>query len=198
MGLCSGAHASFHAALDVDGAPLAESVIINPLTFYYRRGASLDQPSVRQHHEWQWYQRSMRRRDRWMKLLRGDVELRRVARAAVDRVRLLVTRRLLRQGDDLARDLLRIAASGRKLTFVFARFDPGYDLLMTSAARIVKRLRRQGTVALWQIDDADHTFEAKRARDVMIESLVAHLTQRYLPARRSPDAASRRSHPASS
>ena len=46
MGLCSGAHAAFHAALDLDQSPIVESVLINPLTFYYTPGMSLDQPAA--------------------------------------------------------------------------------------------------------------------------------------------------------
>lgn len=179
MGLCSGAHAAFHAALEVDGAPIVESVVINPLTFYYKPGMSLDQPPVSYYlDQWQWYMRSIRSRDRWLKLLRGEVQLGRVLRTASQRLRLL----LPQKRDELHRDVDRIAASGRKLTFVFSRFDPGYDLLMMSAGRAVKRLRRQGTIALWRIDDADHTFEAQHSRDVMIDSLVTHLRARYLSA----------------
>jgi alpha-beta hydrolase superfamily lysophospholipase len=174
-GLCSGAHAAFHAAIELAGAPIVESVLINPLTFYYRRGMSLDQP-LNRYGEWQWYMRSLRKRDRWAKLLRGKVRVRDIVRVAVQRLREVVAPK----GDDLARDLAAIAASGKKVTFVFSRFDPGYDLLMASAGREVKRLRAQGALALWRIDDADHTFEVQHSRDVMIESLVRHLRERYL------------------
>jgi pimeloyl-ACP methyl ester carboxylesterase len=174
-GLCSGAHAAFHAAIDLAGAPIVESVLINPLTFYYRRGMSLDQP-LNRYGEWQWYMRSLRKRDRWAKLLRGRVRIRDVVRVVVQRLREVATPK----GDDLARDLAGIAASGKKVTFVFSRFDPGYDLLMASAGREVKRLRANGALALWRIDDADHTFEVKHSRDAMIESLVRHLRERYL------------------
>jgi alpha-beta hydrolase superfamily lysophospholipase len=179
MGLCSGAHASFHAALDSD-APIVESVLINPLTFYYQRGMSLDQPA-RQYGQWQWYMRSARRVDRWAKLLRGQVHVGAIVRAVVQRLRdELGTLRRKRRGDDLDGDLRRIAASGRKLTFVFSRFDPGYDILMFNAAPAVKRLRRQGALKLWRIEDADHTFETRKSREVMIDSITRHLGGRYL------------------
>ena len=155
-------------------APIVESVLINPLTFYYQPGMSLDQP-LNRYGEWQWYMRSMRRRDRWAKLLRGQVRFRDIARVAWRRI----SESLARKSDRLARDLTRIAESGRNVTFVFSRFDPGYDLLMATAGRAVKQLRSRG-LTLWRIDDADHTFEVKHSRDVMIESLVKHLAARYL------------------
>jgi hypothetical protein len=91
-----------------------------------------------------------------------------------------------RNTDDLGRDLRRIAQSGRKLTFVFSRHDPGYDLLMHSAAPAVRELRGKQQLALWRIDDADHTFEAKPSRDAMIDSLVRHLSARYLTSGAPP------------
>ena len=45
-GLCSGAHAAFQAALQLDRRPVSEAVLINPLTFYYRPGMSLDEPAT--------------------------------------------------------------------------------------------------------------------------------------------------------
>jgi pimeloyl-ACP methyl ester carboxylesterase len=180
-GLCSGAHAAFHAALALENAPIVESVLINPLTFYYKRGMSLEQP-LKQFDQWQWYMRSMRRRDRWAKLLRGQVQVGDVARVAFQRFRA----GMRRNTDDLGRDLRRIAESGRKLTFVFSRFDPGYDLLMHAAAPAVRELRGKQQLALWRIDDADHTFEAKHSRDAMIDSLVRHLSARYLTSGAPP------------
>ncbi|HYC60986.1 MAG TPA: alpha/beta fold hydrolase [Thermoanaerobaculia bacterium] len=174
-GLCSGAHAAFHAALELPNAPIVESILINPLTFYYKRGMSLEQP-LKQFGEWQWYMRSMRRRDRWAKLLRGEVRIADIARVAFRRFRAGIAR----NSDNLGRDLHRIVESGRYVTFVFSRFDPGYDLLMHSAASEVRQLCSRHRMALWRISDADHTFEAKRSRDAMIESVVRHLRDRYL------------------
>ena len=173
-GLCSGAHAAFHSALELEDAPIVESVLINPRTFYYHRGMSLDQP-LTQYSQWQWYMRSMRRRDRWTKVLRGQVRFRDIARVAWRRIRESLTR----QPDQLARDITRIMGSGRKLTFIFSRFDSGHDLLMANAGREVKRLRNQG-LTLWRIDDANHTFEVGRSREAMIDLLVKHLSARYL------------------
>jgi len=189
MGLCSGAHASFHAALDLDGAPIAESVLINPLTFYYKPGMPLDSPASA-YREWQWYMRSVRRLDRWGKLLRGEARLHAIARAIVFRLRdkfarqaaafaSTFTTRAVPSREELDIDLRRIVRAGRKLTFVFSRFAPGYDLLMDRAGPVVQRYRKRGTIRLWHIDGATHTFEAKQARDQMIAILTEHLKERY-------------------
>jgi pimeloyl-ACP methyl ester carboxylesterase len=192
MGLCSGAHASFHAALDLPDEPIVECVLINPLTFYYKRGAPLDLTDTNHYYEWQRYMRSMRSLEGWGKLLREDVHVADITRNVAERVRDIAVMRVrsLRRastangnssdhGDDLARDVATIAESGRKLTFVFSRFDPGYDLLMINAGRTVKRLRKRGLVTVWRVDDANHTFEAKRSRSEMIGLVTDHLTKRY-------------------
>ncbi len=185
MGLCSGAHASFHAAREVENASFVESVLINPLTFYYKPGMSLNQSSAIHHEEWQRYLISMRTAAGWSKLLRGEVRIAGIFTTVYSRSRDILRgklKALLRkkqQGDDLAADLRRILDRGRKLTFVFSRSDPGYDLLMINAGSIVKRFRKRGLVQLWRIDDANHTFEARASRTVMIETLTQYLATRY-------------------
>jgi alpha/beta superfamily hydrolase len=193
-GLCSGAHASFHAALELESLPIVESVIVNPLTFYYERGMSLEQSPVQHYEEWQRYTESIRSARSWAKLVRGQVRLTAVARNVYARFRDILAsrvralRNLGRSDDeetpdarDLGRDLRRIAKRGRKLTFVFSKLDPGYDLLMFNGAADVQRLQKRGMLDLWRIAGATHTFEAARPRAVMIDSLVQHLRQRYRP-----------------
>jgi alpha-beta hydrolase superfamily lysophospholipase len=195
MGLCSGAHAAFHAGRVVERAALIECVLINPLTYYYKSGMSLSESPAVHHEEWQRYLISLRRPDGWSKLLRGDVNLRGVLRTVYSRTRDIVLSKLRRfrktvvplpsvrlNDDDLADDVRRITARGRRLTFVFSRSDPGYDLLMINAGRVVQRLRKKDLVQVWRIDNANHTFEARSSREVMIRTLVQHLEQRYLAA----------------
>jgi hypothetical protein len=88
---------------------------------------------------------------------------------------------------DLERDLRAILEARRRITFFFARFDPGYDLLMMDAARFVTN----GAVRASIIDGGDHTFEAKEAREKMIAALVAHLRERYAASESRAEAAGR-------
>jgi hypothetical protein len=146
---------------------------------------SLNQSPAVHHEEWQRYLVSMRTVAGWSKLLRGDVRISRIFRTVYSRSRDIARgklKALLRKhehGDDLAADLRRIFELGRKMTFVFSRSDPGYDLLMINAGSVVKRFRKRGLVQLWRIDNANHTFEARNSRAVMIETLTRHLSTRY-------------------
>jgi alpha-beta hydrolase superfamily lysophospholipase len=203
LGLCSGAHASYHSALALHDAPIAEAVLINPLTFRYEDGMPLDADVLRRFSDWNWYLRSSRRPDRWLKLLRGRANVGRIVRAIRSRVeaassslrwRLHGERRAVPRPGDVGHELETIVRSGRTVTFVFARFSPGHDLLMTKAGSRLRRLRRRKQVHLWQIDGANHTFEPSAARTELISSLVEHFRRRYAKAQRissrpRPDAA---------
>jgi alpha-beta hydrolase superfamily lysophospholipase len=179
MGLCSGAHTAFQAALQLDRRPVTEAVLINPLTFYYRPGMSLDEPATLPAGHWRRYASYLGSVHGWSKLLSVDLAvLRRVLRA-------LGPSRASSSpgsapGNSLTGDLERATSQGRALTFVFSRYDPGYDLLVSGAGRAVRRLARSGQIRLWFIDGANHTFDRRRPRAEMIASITSHLSQRYL------------------
>jgi len=179
MGLCSGAHTAFQAALQLDRRPVTEAVLINPLTFYYRPGMSLDEPATLPAGHWRRYASYLGSVHGWSKLLSVDLAvLRRVLRA-------LGPSRASSSpgsapGNSLTGDLERATSQGRALTFVFSRYDPGYDLLVSGAGRAVRRLARSGQIRLWFIDGANHTFDRRGPRAEMIASITSHLSQRYL------------------
>jgi pimeloyl-ACP methyl ester carboxylesterase len=185
MGLCSGAHTSFHAVLDLSDAPIVESILINPLTFYYTDGMPLDLVQTAGDDRWQRGLDSMPRLQRWAKVLRRHIGIAFYRLRGIRPTTAVGIWKKVRQSDrvpprgDLERDLRRIIESRRKLTFVFSRFDPGYDLLMINAAPTVKKLQKKKQIDLWQIEGANHTFEVKHSRDIMFESLVTHLVKRY-------------------
>ena len=190
MGLCSGAHTAFHAALDLDRSSIVESILINPLTFYYTPGMSLDQPAGRNGAGWRQFVHATGSPEGWAKLFRTDIS--RIASALSRRLRTIVTetmedlnlvsekaRRDQGGAGDLAADITTLIARRTRLTFVFSNHDPGYDLLMSMARKVVKPLRRRGAMKLWIIKGANHTFEQKIPREEMIDSIIAHLTSAH-------------------
>ena len=191
-GLCSGAHTAFHAAVDLDRYPIVESLLLNPLTFGYKPGMSLDASSEPHVTRWQRYRRSLFSRKAWTKLLQADLDLKIIARDVVTRVALLLRswcdiRRLFWAAGpngvaptDLEAKLAQVAHHGRSLTLVFSRFDPGYDLLMINARQAVRALRRDGRLRTWFIAGANHTFDARGPRAELIRSVTTSLRQRYL------------------
>ncbi|HSN20481.1 MAG TPA: alpha/beta hydrolase [Usitatibacter sp.] len=180
LGLCSGAHAVFHAGLVAD-LPIDEVVMINPMQFYWVEGMSLD--TSRKFEDMVQYKRSMRDPRRWLKLLRGDVNFLRLvevlasqARAGLRaRLQAIVEAAIPEHGPRLSRDLRKLFAMGRRLTLFVSEGDPGRDILLAGARLTATRALRDGRVRLQMIADADHTFSRWRPRRDLLARLTAHL-----------------------
>ncbi|MGZ5039426.1 MAG: alpha/beta fold hydrolase [Usitatibacter sp.] len=196
VGLCSGAHNAFHAGLELEDEALVEVVLINPLTFYWKEGMSLE--TTRHFEDAIQYRKSMRDPGRWLKLLRGGVDMRRLAHTVIaqartklksqrDAVRELV---LPRTAPRLSRDLRRLLAAGRAVSLFVAEGDPGRDILMAGARRTATHALRSGAMRLEMIPGADHTFSQLAPRRELVRRLADHL-RRHLPPRPGD-----RAHPA--
>ncbi len=200
VGVCSGA---FHALqLARAQAGLASVVAINPLTFVWPGDGPIVDPlpahMVTQ--EMSRYSRSPFSRERWIKLLRGEVDLRRIALLLARHVGQKLARgwrelaRLLHLPlrDDLAGDLTRITAGGTTVHLVFADNEPGEQLLRSLAGRAVPRLQRQHRLHLHRVADADHTFTGEAARQ-RVAALMDSLFETPPPA--VPGRSPRRAEP---
>ena len=179
IGLCSGAYNAVNAA--VAGQPIDGIVPINPLTFFWKEGMSLDYPSHRVVADARRYSSSIRSFDAWEKVLRGQVKigpvaqvaLRHVAGRAVRYVRDAARAVGLPFAEDLGGDLVRIARGGARIRFVFAADDPGADLLSVQGGSAVARLRRSGALTTNVIYGPDHTFTPVWSHDVLGDCLTS-------------------------
>src|SRR5207247_1725493 len=125
-GLCSGAHTAFHAGLTLENERLRELILINPLTFYWEEGMSL--ATTRNFEDAAAYKRSMRDPGRWLKLLRGEVNMERLAEviAAQVKTKLKSQREALAEwllpgkGPRLSGDLKKLLAMKRPVAFFIA------------------------------------------------------------------------------
>jgi alpha-beta hydrolase superfamily lysophospholipase len=196
LGLCSGAYAAFQSAAWLVNPVLVESVLINPLTFYWREGMPLDTSPAAQLQSYRACLRSVWHPGKWLKLLAGrsKLGLGGVVRMLVDRWRQRnrAGRATLAApgdvplthpaGDDLPGDLERIARAGRQLACFFAQSDPGHALLTYSALRKVNELCTAGRLSVQFIEDADHTFSRRGPRRALVRAITQYLSRRYLPA----------------
>jgi len=181
LGLCSGAHTVFHAGLELAGDPIEEIVMVNPMQFYWVEGMSLD--TSRKFEDMVQYRRSMRDWRRWLKLARGDVNLRRLAEVLASQARTqarawasaFLEAFAPERGPRLARDLRRLFAMRRRLTLFVSAGDPGRDILLAGAKLTARRALRDGRIRLQVIPEADHTFSQWKPRRDVIGRLCAHL-----------------------
>ncbi|HXI57272.1 MAG TPA: alpha/beta fold hydrolase [Polyangia bacterium] len=187
LGLCSGAFVAFHAAL-VDGT-IDSTVLINPQLFFWKEGTSLDVARRTSYQASQHYRQSVFRRESWAKLLRGDVDVPRVARllgarvADVARDQLSPLLELVRAPQDEVLTAFRASIARRVNThLVFCSGDPGLDNIQAHLGRGLRRLgsagQLQGKVKMDVIEGPDHTFTPlwshPQLMDLLTNQLLGH------------------------
>lgn len=191
MGVCSGAYASFQAALHLNDLVIREIVPVNPLTFYWREGMSLDTPSLEHHWNWNRYAVNVRKSESWIKLLKGKINIVDVLRTILSRL-FFKTQALaniifnkIRRGfgielsKDLAYDINKIHDKGIKISFFFSDLDPGYKILMESAGYVVNKLMKNKTVEISFISKANHNFSSHLGRSRLLAQLTQYFSTRY-------------------
>jgi len=187
-GLCSGAHTAFHVGAAVDLPSLRAALLLNPLTFFWTPGMSLEIPSAhRTVRDATYYAQSMRNPGKWLKLVKGQADLGYIIKFVIQRTTSLVRRFWsdslelvgVRSSGRLASDLSRYGMRGRAIDFVFSRDDPGFELLNSGGRWVAGRLRRRGLSTIQFIEGADHTFSRKAWRDQLIAQIVAQASRRF-------------------
>lgn len=184
IGLCSGAHTAFHTCLDINADAIEEVVMINPYAFYWQEGMSLD--VISRMADAQQYKKSMRDPSRWLKLLKGDVNFRRLIEVALSHPKTLAKSyydALLetvapQKAPRLSRDLRRLFEQNRTVTVLVSEGDPGGDIIMSEAKLTAKRALARGQMRLETIAGGDHTFTQSRPRRQLVERVAAHLQPR--------------------
>ena len=187
-GLCSGAHTAFHVGAAVDLPSLQAALLLNPLTFFWTPGMSLEIPSAhRTVRDAKYYAQSVRNPGKWLKLVKGQADLGYIIKFVIQRTTSLVRRFWsdslelvgVRSSGRLASDLSRYGMRGRAIDFVFSRDDPGFELLNSGGRWVAGRLRRRGLSTVQFIEGADHTFSRKAWRDQLIAQIVAQASRRF-------------------
>ena len=194
-GLCSGAYAAFQAAAQIHNPALVESVLMNPLTFFWKEGMTLNDSPTKELRSFHYYQSVAIDPKKWLKLLSGRSKI--GVRGAISMVFQRYRRRKSTaanspssdcsplfalshpQKEDLRGDLDRIEHAGRHLAMFFSESDPGYDILTYHAKLKAHDLQKRGHLTIEFIEEADHTFTVAAARGDLIDRLVRHLHQRY-------------------
>lgn len=196
MGLCSGAYAAFQSAVQLKDPLLVESVLINPLTFYWHDVMSLEAADLEQLIKEQRYLTRARNLKKVWKFLRGKTAV-----GYRDALRLIQRRLMLylkksrprptQVGEvssvspshplenNLPADLARVALARRQLAMFLAENDPGYAMMAYHAPRETKQWLRSGSLHLATIDGGDHTFSRRLPRRQLLDAISAYLRHRY-------------------
>jgi alpha-beta hydrolase superfamily lysophospholipase len=183
FGVCSGAYHALRAA--VAGMPVNRILMVNPQNYFWKQGTKLDDlqlaevvrnPGI--------YRHQVFSGSAWRRLLTGRVNIWRIAKIYFHRPLLAVESTFrdiarflhVRLPHDLGSDLAAIDARGVRVVFVFARGEPGIDLLKMEGGSAVTRLGDRCHVHI--IDGGDHIFSQSGPRALMKKVLSEELSAR--------------------
>ncbi len=177
VGLCSGADLAFKAGFNF--RDVAGAVMMNPRTF-----CAHDLSAVDEFHKGRWYQEALLRKEAWRKLLRGQVDLRRVARTVAPRLRAvarqLLTRRRSPEEATVPARLGSMIERGVDTFLLVSEHDPGVDFVDGRHRGGMHELRSLRGFRREDLRGTDHTFTALWAQARVIDLVVDHLAARHL------------------
>ena len=197
MGLCSGAYVAFQSAAQLPHRAIIESILINPLVFFWKEGMIINETNTEQLVAWREYWHAIFQWSHWKNLLTGKTRAGFVG--SLKRFAGHLLPRFLKSGkpaapsakslpqsgfahparQDLPGDLNCVVAAGRTLAMFVSDNDPGHFLLMVQARRKATQLMKQGKLQCHFIPNADHTFSTAQARQTFYQSLTDYLHQRF-------------------
>jgi alpha-beta hydrolase superfamily lysophospholipase len=172
FGLCSGAYHALRAA--AAGIPVNRILMVNPQNYFWKDGMTLDDLQLAEVvQNPRLYRRRLLSGVAWKRLLAGKVNVWRIAKIYFYRPLLAlestfrdIARHLhVRLPNDLGRELEEIYRRRVKMVFVFARGEPGIDLLKLEGGSAVKRLGDYCRVHI--VDGGDHVFSQSGPRAIM-------------------------------
>lgn len=189
VGLCSAAYVAFHLARE--DRRVASEILINPQTFVWREGDSLDVVVRKSFASNRSYLQRLLDPDNWKRALRGEVDLPGIAGAIAGRLAtraLRRVRRLLpeRPGGplDVERTLRRTLSRGADVLFVFGEDDPGLDYIEGHLGSRASALRQARGFRFEVVSGTDHTFSPHAAQERLSAILCDHLVGRFGPGER--------------
>jgi hypothetical protein len=182
-GLCSGAYHALRAA--ADGADVNRILMVNPQNYFWKKGMTLEQIQLAEVvHNPGLYRQRIFSLQAWRRIFTGQADITRIGAIYFQRLRLAgeavlrdcAHRLRVHLPFDLGWDLEKIVANGIRISFIFARGEPGIELLKLQAGSTLSRLGDRCRVRI--LDAGDHIFSRREPRSIMenvlSEELFAH------------------------
>jgi len=159
--------------------------MVNPQNYFWKKGMTLEQVQlVEVVHNPGLYRRRVLSPRAWLRMFSGQVDVSRIAViyfhrlrfAAETSIRTLGRRLGVRLPNDLGWELEKIVANGIRTTFLFARGEPGIELLKLQAGSKVSQLGDRCRIRI--VDSGDHIFSRREHRAIMEDVLSEELFTR--------------------
>lgn len=180
MGACSGSYAAFQAA-QAD-ARVTGVVLMNSRLLEWAPGAEGDrwQDAMQQHAKsTHWYLRAALAREPWLRLLRGEVDVRLIARRFADIARARMERLLgTAPPDTLLVRMQALCRRGTDVLMLVSDADDGRDYVEFHFGPGGRRMRKHRRFEMSYVASADHTFSRPGNQSRVVAMLLAHMERR--------------------
>lgn len=185
IGLCSGAYMAFHTALA--DPRVAAQVMLNPQTFEWREGDTLDVNRKLEYKSFRFYLRAALREETWSRLLRGQVNwkgilsaltvrgLKRVRASLQQGIERLINERL--RENKILSNFKTLLSRQIQMLLIYSQEDPGLDELTLHAGEDARLLRSYRNFRFELIDGPDHTFTPVWSQRRLTEMIAAYLEE---------------------
>ncbi|MGZ6059701.1 MAG: alpha/beta fold hydrolase [Myxococcaceae bacterium] len=179
VGLCSGAYLTYHSA--VDDPRVVGIVAVNPQTFTWSEGDSLDIRQRQTLKSMRYYRKALLRGETWRKALKGELHLRELSEVLVARgwrrLRERTTAGLRREQSEVGANLRALVGRGTDVYFLFSADDEGVDALGRQAGPVVRTLSRSPHFQVEVVEGPSHTFEQLWAQELLAERVVERFSR---------------------
>jgi pimeloyl-ACP methyl ester carboxylesterase len=186
VGVCSGAYHALRAA--AAKLPVNQIFMINPQNYFWKEGMRIDELQLAEVvRNPTTYLNRLFSPHAWQRLFSGDVSLVKIIHVYLHRsflaiestVREVARRLRVKLPQDLGSELEEIGSRGVRVAFVFARDEPGIELLKLQGGSSVQRLGDLCRVHIFE--GGDHIFSQRAHRSVMEDALTNDLLTRFQP-----------------
>jgi len=180
LGICSGAYLAFHTT--VAEPRVSAQVLVNPQTFQWREGDSLEIKIKKESYKaTRFYRRALFERATWVRLYRRDINLRGIADELIVRSRQQLVARLSRalsrseQVGHVATSFAAISDRGTHSLLVYSGNDGGIDVIESHLGTQGGRMRRRKNFRFEILEGADHTITPLSSQAELTRLLLGYM-----------------------
>jgi dienelactone hydrolase len=187
VGLCSGAYLAFHTS--VEDPRVAGQILLNPQTFEWREGDSLELSVRKSFLSTRYYARALLNTQVWRKAIRGKVNVLGVAGVLRQRLEAHLVARAERTmarirgrhqpQSEVERAFHGMCTRGVDTLLVFSFNDGGLDMIEQHLGSNAGKMRQHENFRFEIVDGADHTFTPVDSQATLHELLRQHVTSRF-------------------
>ena len=196
MGLCSGAYLAFQTAL-VD-ARVVGQILMNPRRLEWQADSTLQGVMQTSYKSIHYYRRALLDINVYRRTLRGEVDVKGIARRVSELLKAHLARALARVlgkvvhrepvEDSVFSSLKALGARGTDTLMVVGVEDDGRDYVEFHLGHRGSKLRNEPNFQITFIEGSDHTFATPHSQQMVVEIVQRHLDNMTAPQVLKPEA----------